>query len=132
MLNIILDLNSQILGFILIVFFLFFLFLSCIDLKSYIGLFSTGLLIIMIWIGIEKPSEAYLKKMNIPSEEAEKYNNLGFGFCYRDNYTGETCLNYLKYFENKIKEEQAEKEKVEKEKAEKEEIIKENIEKMKE
>lgn len=110
MLNFILDLNSQILVFILVVFFPIFLFLSCIDPKFFIGFFSTGLLIIMIWIGIEKPSEAYLKKMNIPSEEAKKYNNLGFGFCHKNNYTGETCLNYLKYFENKIKEERAEKE----------------------
>ncbi|EAH8023780.1 hypothetical protein BZ123_08765 [Campylobacter jejuni] len=29
----------------------------------------------------------------------------GFNLCYENNYTGETCLNYLFYFENKIKNE---------------------------
>lgn len=30
-------------------------------------------------------------------------NTFGFNLCYENNYTGETCLNYLFYFENKIK-----------------------------
>lgn len=30
-------------------------------------------------------------------------NTLGFNLCYENNYTGETCLNYLFYRENKIK-----------------------------
>ncbi|EKP0479603.1 hypothetical protein P2V43_001755 [Campylobacter jejuni] len=32
-------------------------------------------------------------------------NTFGFNLCYENNYTGETCLNYLFYFENKIKNE---------------------------
>ncbi|EAL8118332.1 hypothetical protein DW529_08960 [Campylobacter jejuni] len=32
-------------------------------------------------------------------------NTFGFNLCYENNYTGETCLNYLFYFENKIKDE---------------------------
>ncbi|EAI3824169.1 hypothetical protein XJ45_07780 [Campylobacter coli] len=30
-------------------------------------------------------------------------DTLGFNLCYENNYTGETCLNYLFYCENKIK-----------------------------
>ncbi|EAI7832489.1 hypothetical protein NNP18_001739 [Campylobacter jejuni] len=32
-------------------------------------------------------------------------NTFGFNLCYENNYTGETCLNYLFYFENKVKDE---------------------------
>ncbi|EJS4225147.1 hypothetical protein NWZ76_001724 [Campylobacter jejuni] len=32
-------------------------------------------------------------------------NTFGFNLCYENNYTGKTCLNYLFYFENKIKNE---------------------------
>ncbi|EAI4085129.1 hypothetical protein APU48_08325 [Campylobacter jejuni] len=32
-------------------------------------------------------------------------NTFGFNLCYENNYTGKTCLNYLFYFENKIKDE---------------------------
>lgn len=32
-------------------------------------------------------------------------NTFGFNLCYENNYTGKTCLNYLSYFENKIKDE---------------------------
>ncbi|EEV5427943.1 hypothetical protein HFM22_000839 [Campylobacter coli] len=52
------------------------------------------------------PNQAYtykLKKENIVIKPYNflysNYNTLGFGICENDNYTGETCLNYLKYFE---------------------------------
>ncbi|EDP3589484.1 hypothetical protein GRX18_09795 [Campylobacter jejuni] len=32
-------------------------------------------------------------------------NTFGFNLCYENNYTGKTCLNYLFYFENKVKDE---------------------------
>ncbi|HEB9306435.1 TPA: hypothetical protein RZK24_001061 [Campylobacter coli] len=32
-------------------------------------------------------------------------NTLGFNLCYENNYTGKTCLDYLFYRENKIKDE---------------------------
>ncbi|TKX33452.1 hypothetical protein [Campylobacter taeniopygiae] len=80
------------------------------------------IVIIVCCLKAEEPNSAYLDNLKIPNNSLARtfMTNLGFGICYRDNYTGETCLNYLKYFENKNKEEQEEK-------AKKEEAINENI-----
>ncbi|MBZ7963326.1 hypothetical protein H2274_07150 [Campylobacter sp. W0049] len=108
------------------------------------GIISLVIIVPIYAIYQEEPNKAFLEKINVNDYFSNDYASLGFGICYKNNYTGETCLNYLKYFENKIKEERAEKkekaekEKAEKEKAEKEqeekakkeEIIKENIEKL--
>ncbi|RDU67421.1 hypothetical protein [Helicobacter equorum] len=49
-------------------------------------------------------SEVFSKKLNIPNEKA--YNmlsyNIGLGICERNNFNGNTCIEYLKYVENKL------------------------------
>lgn len=49
-------------------------------------------------------SEMFSKKINIPNEKA--YNmlsyNIGLGICERNNFNGNTCIEYLKYVENKL------------------------------
>ncbi|TKX28922.1 hypothetical protein [Campylobacter estrildidarum] len=80
------------------------------------------IVLVVCLFNTKEPNPTYLDNLKIPNNISSRFymTNLGFGICYRDNYTGETCLNYLKYFENKNKEEQEEKTK-------KEKTIKENI-----
>ncbi|ELR1781309.1 hypothetical protein QSL37_001318 [Campylobacter jejuni] len=80
------------------------------------------------------PNQAYIKKLekeNIMINPYDfifsGYKTLGFGICEKNNYTGETCLNYLKYFE-KIEKDRILKEKISND--ERQKIIEENIKKI--
>lgn len=49
-------------------------------------------------------SEMFSKKLNIPNEEAYYMlsYNIGLKICEINNFNGNTCLEYLKYVENKL------------------------------
>lgn len=49
-------------------------------------------------------SEMFSKKINIPNEKAYKMlsYNIGLEICEINNFNGNTCLEYLKYVENKL------------------------------
>lgn len=101
-----------------------------------LGLLGVANMIVLTIIFIFQakiPNQAYinkLKKENIVIEPYNvlfsNYNTLGFGICEKNNYTGKTCLNYLKYFEEKEKR----KEKQKKSDDEKQKIIEENLNKI--
>ncbi|EAH5847120.1 hypothetical protein ACLWQU_001728 [Campylobacter jejuni] len=104
------------------------IFLGGINIIVFIAIFTSQAKI---------PNQAYiykLKKENIVIKAYDflysNYNTLGFGICENDNYTGETCLNYLKYFEEIEKRKALKTEKQKKSYDEKQKIIEENINKL--
>lgn len=81
-------LNGILAGFLTLMFFIPFghLFLSCsVDTRQMV-------------------SEMFSKKINIPNEKAYEMLpcNIGLEICEINNFNGNTCLEYLKYVENKL------------------------------
>ncbi|HDZ5014926.1 TPA: hypothetical protein RTG52_001790, partial [Campylobacter jejuni] len=98
----------------------------------FLGINNIALFMTIFTSQAKIPNQAYIKKLekeNIIIEPYNvlfnHYNTLGFGICENNNYTGETCLNYLKYFEEKEKKKENQKNFDD----EKQKIIEENIKK---